>query len=39
MLNDSKVTANIPASDLERAKGFYSDELGLTPAQEGPGAV
>jgi len=39
MLNDSKVTANIPASDLERAKAFYADKLGLTPAHEGPGGL
>jgi predicted enzyme related to lactoylglutathione lyase len=34
MLNDSKVTANIPAGDLNRARDFYADKLGLTPAQE-----
>jgi len=34
MLNDSKVTANIPAGDLARARDFYADKLGLTPAQE-----
>jgi predicted enzyme related to lactoylglutathione lyase len=39
MLNDSKVTANIPAGDLERAKRFYSDKLGLSPAQEGVGGA
>jgi predicted enzyme related to lactoylglutathione lyase len=39
MLNDSKVTANIPAADLERAKQFYADKLGLTPAQEGDGGL
>ena len=41
MLNDSKVMANIPAGDLKRARDFYADKLGLTPAQEfgrgGPG--
>lgn len=37
MLNDSKVTANIPAADLARARGFYADKLGLEPAQEHPG--
>ena len=36
MLNDSKVTANIPAADLERARGFYADKLGLEPAMEHP---
>jgi predicted enzyme related to lactoylglutathione lyase len=34
MLNTSKVMANIPASDLMRAKDFYADKLGLTPAKE-----
>jgi predicted enzyme related to lactoylglutathione lyase len=39
MLNDSKVEANIPASDLNRARGFYADKLGLTPTQELLGEV
>lgn len=39
MLNDSAITANIPASDLGRAKAFYADKLGLEPTQEGPGGV
>jgi predicted enzyme related to lactoylglutathione lyase len=34
MLNDGKVTANIPAGDLKRARAFYSDKLGLTPSAE-----
>ena len=34
MLNDSKVEANIPAADLKRARDFYADKLGLTPAEE-----
>jgi catechol 2,3-dioxygenase-like lactoylglutathione lyase family enzyme len=39
MLNESKVTANIPAADLERARRFYADKLGLTPAQEDEGGL
>ncbi len=39
MLNDSKVTANIPAADLERARAFYADKLGLTPTDENPGGL
>jgi len=39
MLNDSKVTANIPAGDLERARRFYADTLGLSPTDENPGGV
>jgi predicted enzyme related to lactoylglutathione lyase len=39
MLNDAKVTANIPAADLVRARQFYADKLGLTPTQENPGGL
>jgi len=40
MLNDSKVEANIPAADLQRARTFYADTLGLSPVQElGPNLV
>ena len=39
MLNDSKVEANIPASDLDRARDFYADKLGLTPSSENPGGL
>ena len=39
MLNDSTVTANIPAADLDRARRFYADTLGLTPADENPGGL
>ena len=39
MLNNSKVMANIPASDIARARDFYADKLGLTPTQEMPGEV
>jgi catechol 2,3-dioxygenase-like lactoylglutathione lyase family enzyme len=39
MLNDSAVTANIPAADLERARRFYSEKLGLEPANENPGGL
>jgi predicted enzyme related to lactoylglutathione lyase len=34
MLSDSKVEANIPASDLERARDFYAEKLGLTPTDQ-----
>jgi catechol 2,3-dioxygenase-like lactoylglutathione lyase family enzyme len=34
MLNDSRVEANIPASDLERARDFYANTLGLDPVEE-----
>ncbi|SOC49616.1 hypothetical protein SAMN05660748_2344 [Blastococcus aggregatus] len=34
MLSTSRVEANIPASDLGRARAFYPDKLGLTPSNE-----
>ena len=34
MLNNSTVTANIPASDLSRARDFYASKLGLVPVKE-----
>jgi predicted enzyme related to lactoylglutathione lyase len=34
MLSDSKVEANIPAADLDRAREFYADKMGLTPVEE-----
>jgi predicted enzyme related to lactoylglutathione lyase len=34
MLDRGTVTANIPAADLGRARGFYADKLGLVPSQE-----
>ena len=34
MLNRASVTANIPAADLDRARSFYGDTLGLTPVME-----
>ena len=39
MLINSKVTANIPASDLGRARSFYEQTLGLTAKEELPGEV
>jgi predicted enzyme related to lactoylglutathione lyase len=34
MLSDARVEANIPAGDIERAKVFYADKLGLRPSAE-----
>ena len=39
MLNDSMVTANVPAADLDRARRFYADMLGLKPTGENPGGL
>ncbi|GAA3664556.1 VOC family protein [Nocardioides ginsengisoli] len=37
MLQDSKVVANIPAADLDRARRFYADTLGFEPVEETQG--
>ena len=39
MLKDSKVSAIAPAADLDRARRFYADSLGLTPTEESPGGL
>ena len=39
MLENSNVSARIPVRNLERAKRFYRDKLGLTPAEERPGGA
>lgn len=37
MLGEFPIVANVPVSDLERARVFYSDVLGLELAEEEPG--
>ena len=37
MLENSKVVARIPVQDLQRAKAFYAEKLGLDPSEERPG--
>jgi catechol 2,3-dioxygenase-like lactoylglutathione lyase family enzyme len=39
MLSSGDVAARIPAQDLERARRFYSDKLGLEPVEERPGGL
>ena len=39
MLANHAVHAALPASDMERAKKFYTEKLGLTPQSETPGGV
>jgi predicted enzyme related to lactoylglutathione lyase len=39
MLNNSTITANLPAADLVRARAFYADKLGLKPSQEFEGVM
>ena len=34
MLSDRRAYATIPATDINRAKAWYKDKLGLTPAEE-----
>jgi len=36
MLSECSIHAALPATDLERARRFYTDKLGLTPESEGP---
>ena len=36
MLADHPIHAALPAADLERARRFYAEKLGLTPQSEGP---
>ena len=36
MLENSKVVARIPVQDLQRAKAFYAEKLGLDPSEERP---
>lgn len=38
MLADHPIATALPAVDLERAKRFYAEKLGLTPEMELPGA-
>jgi catechol 2,3-dioxygenase-like lactoylglutathione lyase family enzyme len=39
MLEDSDVATRLPAQDLDRARRFYADKLGLEPAEERPGGL
>jgi predicted enzyme related to lactoylglutathione lyase len=39
VLKDIKCHATMPAEDLNRAKAFYTEKVGLAPAGEGPGGV
>ena len=36
MLSDAKVATRLPAQDLERARRFYSEKLGLEPVEDRP---
>jgi catechol 2,3-dioxygenase-like lactoylglutathione lyase family enzyme len=39
MLSDASYAAALPCSDLERAKSFYADKLGLVPVAEMPDRI
>jgi catechol 2,3-dioxygenase-like lactoylglutathione lyase family enzyme len=39
MLENSKVSTRLPAQNLERAKAFYAEKLGLQPVEERPGGL
>jgi catechol 2,3-dioxygenase-like lactoylglutathione lyase family enzyme len=39
VLSEGKVATRLPAQDLERAKAFYAEKLGLHPVEERPGGL
>jgi catechol 2,3-dioxygenase-like lactoylglutathione lyase family enzyme len=39
MLKEARIAARIPAQDLERARTFYAEKLGLEPIEERPGGL
>ena len=39
MLSDLRMYATLPATDLERARRFYAEKLGLTPEREAAGGL
>ena len=39
MLGEARIAARIPAQDLDRARRFYSEKLGLDPIDERPGGL
>jgi catechol 2,3-dioxygenase-like lactoylglutathione lyase family enzyme len=39
LLQDAHVTTRLPAQDLERARAFYAEKLGLEPVEERPGGL
>ena len=39
MLDNGAVATRLPAQDLERARAFYAEKLGLEPAEERPGGL
>ena len=39
MLGNSDVATRLPARDLDRARRFYAEKLGLEPVEERPGGL
>jgi catechol 2,3-dioxygenase-like lactoylglutathione lyase family enzyme len=39
MLTNAEVATRLPAQDLNRARAFYADKLGLEPSEERPGGL
>src|SRR5205807_9204919 len=39
MLSNARVATRLPAQDLNRARRFYAEKLGLEPADERPGGL
>ena len=39
MLTESQVATRLPVGDLDRARRFYSEKLGLEPVEERPGGL
>lgn len=39
MLKNGRVATRIPAQDLDRARRFYAEKLGLEPSEERPGGL
>jgi catechol 2,3-dioxygenase-like lactoylglutathione lyase family enzyme len=39
MLSEGRVATRLPAQDLERAKAFYAEKLGLHPVEERQGGL
>src|SRR5215470_6226134 len=39
MLENARIATRLPAQDLDRARRFYAEKLGLEPADERPGGL
>lgn len=39
LLRDADVATRLPARDLQRARAFYAEKMGLEPAEERPGGL